>query len=103
MRPVNAHSWDSLSLNDRFLSADSVCVELGEFAPLSPLGPLFGVGSIQAEMIDTESDALCQQFLDRMNLAQTRVENAISLRGTIGAEEEFVLGVIAGYRAVYES
>jgi tetratricopeptide (TPR) repeat protein len=93
----------ALSLNDRFRSADSMLVELSESAPLSPLGPLFAAGNLQAEMIDTESDALRQRFLDRVNLAQTRVEAAISLRGASVAEEEFVLGVIAGYRAVYES
>lgn len=93
----------ALSLNDRFRTADSVFVELGDFAPLSPLGPLFGAGNIQAEMIDRESDALRERFLTYADLAQGRVEAAVELRGTIIAEDEFVLGVIAGYLAVHES
>jgi len=93
----------ALSLNDRFRTADSIFVELGELAPMSPLGPLFAAGNIQAEMIDMESDALRDRLLKHIDLARSRVEASISLRGTIIAEEEFVLGVISGYRAVYES
>lgn len=92
-----------LSLNDRFRSADSVFHELTETAPLSPLGPLFAAGNVQAEMIDRESDEQKAQFFTHVALVEARVKDIVASRGAIAAEEEFVLGVAEGYRAVYES
>lgn len=98
-----ARSGIHLSINDRFRSADSVFVDLTETAALSPLGPLFAAGNLQAEMLDRESDEHRERFLANVELAEIRAESRIAERGYTLAEDEFVLGVAEGYRAVYES
>jgi tetratricopeptide (TPR) repeat protein len=80
-----------------------VFAKLTEHAPLSPLGPLFIAGNLQAEMLDRESDERRERFLANVELAESRVEAGIAGRGDRLGEDEFVLGVAAGYRAVYES
>lgn len=91
-----------LSLSEQFRSADSVFARISAEFVSSPIGPLFAAGNAQAEMLDTESLHRREDFERYVNEAESRVrrvDNASSSR----AESEFVLGVAAGYRAVYES
>lgn len=92
-----------LSINDQFRSADSVFAELTAAIPSSPYGPLFAAGNLQAEMLDKESDEGAIRFIELVTAAETNTKNTIATRGVSTAEDEFVLGVAAGYRAVYES
>lgn len=102
IRALSLHGL-RLSVNDHFRSADSVFADLTKSATLSPLGPLFAAGNLQAEMLDRESDDHRERFLANIELADNRVEARIAERGYTLAEDEFVLGVAEGYRAVYES
>lgn len=91
-----------LSLNDRFRSADSVFSRISEENVSSPIGSLFAAGNAQAEMLDSESLLRRADFERYVNEAESRVHRA-DTASLNRAESEFVLGVAAGYRAVYES
>lgn len=91
-----------LSLDDRFRAAESVFTLLTELDPVSPIGPLFAAGNIQAEMLDTESREREPEFEHLVESAEERARALIST-GVRGAEVEFALGVARGYRAVQES
>lgn len=90
------------SLNDRFRTADSIFAGIASEFVRSPIGPLFAAGNVQAEMLDTESLARLRDFEQYVAEAESRARRSDTLRVS-RAENEFVLGVAAGYRAVYES
>jgi len=89
------------SIDDRFRTADSIFLALSSSYPLSPLGPLFVAGNVQAEMLDAESEELRDRFLGYVAEAERRAK---SLTGSDAArsDAEFALGVAAGYRVVHE-
>lgn len=91
-----------LTLNDRFRSADSAFARISAEFVTSPIGPLFAAGNAQAEMLDSESLLRQEDFERYLNEAESRVRRA-SANALSRAESEFMLGVAAGYRAVYES
>lgn len=90
------------SLNDRFRSADSIFVGLASDFVSSPIGPLFAAGNAQAEMLDSESLVRLQDFERYVAEAESRARRS-DTASVSPAGAEFVLGVAAGYRAVYES
>jgi len=90
------------TLNDRFAEAESLFTALTEEYPTSPLGPLFVAGAIHAHMIDCESPARYDEYVDWLRQAEDRGD-ALSRSGDAPAEAAFALGVASGYEAVYES
>lgn len=90
------------SLNDRFRTADSIFAGVASDFVTSPIGPLFAAGNVQAEMLDTESLARLRDFEQYVTEAESRARRSDTTHFS-NAEAEFVLGVAAGYRAVYES
>lgn len=90
------------TIGDSFRRADSIFAALSDAYPLSPFGPLFAAGNVQAEMLDTEDDQLRDTFFTLIADAE-RLAQALSGGAAEYSDAEFALGVAAGYRAVYES
>jgi tetratricopeptide (TPR) repeat protein len=90
------------TIGDLFRRADSIFAALSDAYPLSPIGPLFAAGNVQAEMLDLEDNQLRDKFFTLIAEAERRAQ-AISGGAAERSDAEFALGVAAGYRAVYES